>query len=70
MAADLLHGLDAAFIAMSDDTVRAQVNHAQVERSRPAHEEWERRDDYASTLHRDCGVSGMLLGSLNFVLGE
>ncbi|MFE7127785.1 DUF6192 family protein [Streptomyces sp. NPDC057617] len=45
VAAEVTTGLlrrpDVAFKAMSDDTARHQVNHAQVERARQAHEHFE-----------------------------
>ncbi|MFI1279239.1 DUF6192 family protein [Streptomyces sp. NPDC020858] len=46
----LLRRPDVAFKAMSDDTARHQVNHAQVERGRQAREHFERTSPVAPTV--------------------
>ncbi|MGC9543992.1 DUF6192 family protein [Streptomyces sp. UG1] len=48
---DILRRPDVAFRAMSDDTARHQVNHAQVERSRQARERFERTNPHRA--HRE-----------------
>ncbi|MBW3363090.1 DUF6192 family protein [Streptomyces microflavus] len=49
-ATNLLRRPDVAFKAMSDDTARFQVNHAQNERSRQAHDHFERTNPVAPAV--------------------
>jgi hypothetical protein len=49
-ATSLLRRPDIAFKAMSDDTARSQVNHAQVERSRQSREDFERTSPVAPAV--------------------
>lgn len=49
-ATSLLRRPDVAFRAMSDDTARFQVNHAQNERSRQAREDFERTSPVAPAV--------------------
>ncbi|MEV6840987.1 DUF6192 family protein [Streptomyces sp. NPDC051133] len=49
-ATSLLRRPDVAFKAMSDDTARFQVNHAQAERSRQAHDYFERTSPVAPAV--------------------
>ncbi|CAM5625064.1 hypothetical protein SCYAM73S_06863 [Streptomyces cyaneofuscatus] len=49
-ATNLLRRPDVAFKAMSDDTARFQVNHAQNERSRQAHDHFERTKPVAPAV--------------------
>lgn len=50
MTTGLLRRPDVAFKAMSDDTARHQVNHAQVERSRQAREDFEENSPIAPAI--------------------
>lgn len=52
MTTGLLRRPDVAFRAMSDDTARHQVNHAQVELGRQAREEFERTSPVAPAIRR------------------
>jgi hypothetical protein len=49
---DMLHRPEVAFRAMTDDTARHHVNHAQVERGRQAREHFERTNPVAPTVRR------------------
>jgi hypothetical protein len=49
-ATNLLRRPDVAFKAMSDDTTRSQINHAQAERSRQARDTFERTSPVAPAV--------------------